>query len=282
MKEIKIVIMIIFATTLFTVGCEKYQVMKYRGGESVYFSVRSPLPWQPDSNKWPYISNQKVEFIKFPENEYKVVVSIAVTGGQKNYDRKVEVIINKDSTNAIEGVNYDPIESEYTIKAGDMLVNFDVNIKRAANLQDEDKVLCLQVIPNEYFNVTFEHWDPLPTLGIETFDATMHKVFMTNIMVQPFKWNGSFNPANQTEIGLWGAFTQTKIKLMFELFNLTYLDFCDDVTMPQARMNAIQNYMKLYLIEKYEAGDPLIEDDGRLMWVQGVPWSSVKDVAWIP
>ena len=40
----------------------------------------------------------------------------------------------------------------------------------------------------------------------------------------------------------------------------------------------ITNEMTRYLTDKFNAGTPVKEDDGRLMWVGSVPWTSTIGV----
>src|SRR5690606_7642862 len=94
-------------------------------------------------------------------------------------------------------------------------------------------------------------------------------------------WRGSIQNGNR-ESGLWGAFTRKKLELMAELMGVTYADFASDETMPLVKSMLLTNVVQEYLIERYNAKDPVLEDDGRLMWIGSVPWTSYIGVPYVP
>jgi MFS family permease len=117
------------------------------------------------------------------------------------------------------------------------------------------------------------------SLGADTaFDASLHTINISDLMVQPAVWRGSVVAATNKETGSWGAFTRKKMELMCQLFNLKYEDFSSDATMSLVLSNLITTEMTRYLINQFNAGTPVKEDDGRLMWVGSVPWTSIIGV----
>ena len=70
--------------------------------------------------------------------------------------------------------------------------------------------------------------------------------------------------------------------MICERFDLTYSDFMSTETMPMVLQTLISTTMSEMLIERYNAKDPVLEDDGRLMYFGSCPWKSWVGVAWIP
>jgi hypothetical protein len=140
-------------------------------------------------------------------------------------------------------------------------------------------------VANEDFGVAFPKWKAIPGLatGIlspedTAFDNSLHTVIIHDLIVQPKIWQGSINATTKKDAGSWGGFTRKKIELMYKLFNLTYDDFGSDKTMTGILASLITQEMARYLIDQFNAGTPVKEDDGRLMFVGNVPWTSTVGV----
>lgn len=86
-------------------------------------------------------------------------------------------------------------------------------------------------------------------------------------------------PATETnptpyELGNFGAFTSTKYLLMLDALDLKPADF---EVLPSAKAGVIRERFVKYLTERFDNGDPALEKDGRLMWVNGVTkWKSYQ------
>lgn len=266
-------------------ACKK-DIMGYEGAEGVYFAVQ----WGPSygtDKSWPYRPYSNVEFVKYADDVIKVNIKVMITGPVKSYDRPFKVAINPDSTTAVAGVHYEAIPENLVIRADSFAAYVPVTLKRAADLETETKTIGLKLIPNEHFALSFPEWDAIPgytstTSGIDSqFNASLHTIRVNDFMVQPAVWVGSIQAGNR-ESGLWGAFTRKKIELMFRLFDLTYEDFGSTATMPTVRSNLIASEAARYLIGQFNAGTPVLEDDGRLMFIGNVPWTSYIGVKWVP
>lgn len=266
-------------------ACKK-DMMQYEGVEGVYFAVQHGASWGTERT-WPYQPYTNVEFVKLPGNEATINIKVMITGPVKAYDRPFTVEIDPDSTTAQAGVHFENISKTLAIPAGKMEAYVPVTLKRTADLQTSAKSIGLKLVPNEHFKLSFTEWDAVPgytasTSGIVAeFDASLHKINVNDFMVQPAVWIGSIQAGNR-ESGSWGAFSRKKIELMCQLFNLTYADFGSTVTMPSVLSSLITAEAARYLIERYNAKDPVLEEDGRLMYIGAVPWTSYIGVPWVP
>ena len=273
----------VLAVVVLPASCKK-EMMGYEGTEGIYFAVQSgPSYYSPSS--WPYHSYTNVEFVKQPAGVQELLVNIKVmiTGPVKDYDRPFRVQINPDSTTAQLGVHYLPIPESLVIPANATMAYIPVTLKRTPDLTVVNQKIGLRLIANEYFGLSFPNWQAITGLGTGTvgsdtaFDATLHTINVNDLMVQPAVWRGSVTAAKK-EAGSWGAFTRKKMELMYQLFNLTYEDFGSETTMTLVLSNLITSEMTRYLIKQFNAGTPVKEDDGRLMWVGSVPWTSTIGV----
>jgi len=283
MKKI-IYSLIVLAAGLALGSCKK-EMMNYEGMEGIYFAVRSGPDYAAPSS-WPYHSYTNIEFVKYNSSvkELTANIKVMITGAVKDYDRPFLVEINPDSTTAQAGVHFLPLPETLVIPANSVEGYIPVTLKRTADLMTQAKKIGLRLIANEHFGLAFPEWKAIPDLGTSyvgadtAFDATLHTINVSDLMVQPTIWYGQVVAGTKKETGSWGAFTRKKIELMCKLFNLKYEDFGSSQTMTLLLTQLITQEMTRYLTDQFNAGTPIKEDDGRLMWVGAVPWTSYVGV----
>lgn len=288
MKKTNKIYMLRIAILIFLlplISCKK-EMMNYKGVEGIYFAVQYGASYG-NERTWPYQPSSNVEFVKLTGDETTYRVKVMITGPVKDYDRKFKVEINPDSTTAILGVHYDALPEGLIIPANAISATVPITLKRAPDLEKEVKTIGLRLVANENFGLSFPEWDAIPSYNassvaiIKEFDASLHTIKINDFMVQPAVWVGSIQQGNR-ESGQWGAFSRKKIELMCKLMDLTYADFGSADTMPRVRSGLLSNECARYLIERFNAGDPVLEDDGRLMYIGNVPWTSYIGVPWKP
>lgn len=266
-------------------SCEK-EIKDYDGEEGVYFFVQWGAEWG-DTTKWANQSYTPVEFVNVLGDTYDVKVRVMITGRTKDYDRTFRMVVDKDTTTAVENLNYEPFEEMQVVKAGWNYSDVMIHLKRNENIMEVEKVLALRLLPSDDFTVAIPEWGKLADLwasdGGDVFDASMHKIIMNDFIVRPARWIPARDYAvGEAEGGLWGAFTVKKYRLICDHFNLTYEDFQTEEAMPGAKRTVINEYMVKYLQDLYDKGTPVLEDDGRLMWFMGVSWTTIVGVPWVP
>jgi len=283
MKKDKYIIIIFSLILLLTAqSCEK-DIMSYQGKPGVYFAVQHGSA-AGNENTWPYQPNTKVEFFRILEDRTTVNIKVMATGPVADYDRSFMVKINPDSTNATQGVHYEPLSGNYYIPAGEAYTTIPVTIMRTADMQERDVVIGLQLVPGEYFELAFPEWDAVDDLLdgniVDSFDASLHSIVINDVMTQPVRWVGAQNN-DGSESGYWGVFSRKKLELFCEYFNLTYDDFNSEEKMPSVFRKQIYITMSAVLKEAFNNGNPILEEDGRLMWVNTCPWKSYPGVPYI-
>ena len=264
-------------------SCTK-EMMSYEGNTGVYFAVKQGDSYLSETY-WPYSPFSTINFASFDTSEITVSLKVMITGPTADHDRHFTLRVNPDSTTAELGVHYKEVPTSITVPAGATEAFVDVHLLKTADLQVEEKTLGLQLLPNEDFELSFPEFHALPELTagdiVEEFDASMHSLKINDFLVEPEVWLGSIQEGNR-ESGLFGAFTRKKMELITEVMGIEYVEFTKDETMPLVRSMLIANEMAEYLINKYNEGDPVLEDDGRLMWIGAVPWTSYIGVPWVP
>ncbi|TKC06187.1 DUF4843 domain-containing protein [Pedobacter frigoris] len=278
----RLLIYLVFAQALiFLSGCEK-EIMSYKGREGVYFAVRNGLQSLP--NLWPYQPYSNVDFARLAKDEVEFPVKVMITGPVKDYDRNFKVEVNPDSTTAIARQHYTAIKELWTIPAGATSTNIIVRLKRTPDLQNVIKNLGLRLVANEHFSLSFPEWDAIPefTSGtvVPEFDASLHTLRLNDVMVQPVVWSGSIQPVNR-ESGLMGVFSRKKMEFLTSNLGVKYEDFASTDIMPMARQLLIASDAAAILIRLKDAGTPVLEADGRLIFIGAVPWTSYIGVPYV-
>lgn len=282
MKKVSICILFLLSAVFLT-SCEK-EMMGYKGKEGVYFSVRmgTQTLLMPS---WPYMPYSNVDFVRLSSDVVDFPVNVAITGPVKDYARTFNLEINPDSTTAVLGTHYEPVQREWTIPAGATTAVVKVKLKRTADLQDKEVKLGLRLVATKDFELSFPEWDAIPGLDqgvvVKKFDAGMHTLLINDIMVRPAVWSGSIQPGNR-ESGLFGVFTRRKMEFLMQNLGLKYEDFASTDSMPMARQMLIASDASLILRQRFDAKNPVLEEDGRLMFIGSVPWTSIIGVPWVP
>jgi hypothetical protein len=267
--------------------------MDYQGKEGVYFAVQYGASWG-DTTLWPYNPISEIKFINSISNDSTHLIRVAINGAIKNYDRTFRMVVEKDSTTAIEGVNYQALPEDFIIKANTTFTDVPIKLFKADNILTEAKQLSLKLEASDDFDLSIPIWVDLPDLWSGTwnkFDNTRHRLILSNFYIRPKVWMGMPEdnaPIGTQEAGRFGQFTTKKFLLMCEVMNtkygwdLKYSDFSDKATMPNPKMAVINEAMKEYLTQLYNEKKPVLEEDGRLMWFMGVEWDSFVGIPYKP
>ncbi len=243
-------------------ACER-DLMSYEGKEAIYFAVQSGNSWGSE-NDWPYMPYTSAEFGRITEDTLMVRIKVMITGPQKDYPRPFQVVVNPDSTTAREGVDFRVLASEYILEANSSSAYVPVLLYRQPEMKTDTVVLGLKLVANDYFSLTFNEFNKMEKyqngdVVYEQFDATMHKILITDVMAQPSQW-ANFE---------FGQFTSKKLILMCEEFGYTYEDFQNPAKITYLQQYIIAQQFSKILNEAYNNNDPILDEDGTLMWVNG-------------
>ena len=249
----------------FFTSCDE-KMMDYEGTESVYFLQYTGIGMK-------HYNTTSTNLMNYTEKEVSFPVAVTITGEARDYDRPY-LIAAAEGTTAVEGVDY-TIPSGGVIKAGSYNDTIYVKLIKNEKLYNEEVKLVLTVLPNEYFTTDLSVFQ-----SKDTFDPRIFELTFTSKMDKPFWWE-SYSTTTDVENGNLGFFTAKKITLINELFSLTYADWLQgSAVMTSMKVRYIYLRFGKYLIEQYRNHTPVLEDDGRLMWVNGCPWTSYIGQPW--
>lgn len=268
-------------------GCEK-DVETWHGEDGVYFYVQWGVDWY-DTTYWAAQPYTKIEFVKQGTSETTVKMRVMATGPHKNYDRHFRIVVDQDSTSAVENENYLPIEEYQTLRAGTHFTDVYVTVKNSKALTDEERRLVFRLLPTEDLSLACPVWEDFNDMlandaGLDEFDGTRHTIILNDFITRPTVWPGPTTVTTGTqELGLFGIFSKEKYEEILKEFpELTYEDFMSTATMPTSKQRVISNKMANKLQSLYDAGTPILENDGRLMWFLGVSWNSFYGIPYVP
>lgn len=189
MKKITILLSLVLLTLL--PACNRKEIKPYHSDHGVYF---------PDGAE-----KYKYSFIRDAEStaagEHTIFVDVQVQGFPVKYDRKFKVSVvprepnsldEEQPTNAVVDIDYVPLESEYTMKAGDYIAKVPIIVKKTAKLDNEFIWLTLRL-------------DSTDDLVIGLKEQQRSRVEFGNKLFEPEYW--------QKELwGVWSAKKQTTIE----------------------------------------------------------------------
>ncbi len=274
---------ILFCSFCLLVSCEK-ELMDYEGEDCLYFDVRRGSSWITPS-KWAHYDFSEISFGSLIPDEVEMSFKVMASGMPKNYDRAFTVTVNPDSTTAIAGSDYDNFQEEGVIKAGESSTTLTIKVHRTERMNGDTLLLQLQLHENEHFKLKYDGFGDASRYYEQTLNpmfsynknAGVHNLFIYDVLARPATWSGN----DATGLGLFGKFSAKKFRLMMELTGTTFEEYASSETMPRVRQQAIGQLMAKYLLEKAAAHDPVLDEDGTMMYFMAL---STLDpaAAWAP
>ena len=268
----------LLAVTSFA-SCEE-DLMDFEGEESLYFDARWYSSNVRDHSLWPHRLHTAIAFGNTNENDITVEIPIRTTGEVKDFDRKYQIEIVKDSTNAVDGREYSGLVMEGVIKAGALSDTLKLTAHRTNEIHHDTLRLQIRVLPNEHFTTNFTQYEengPYSSFvniggsqAVKGFDvnndARIHNIFFYDCMIEPKGWWA----------GLGGPFSEEKITKMMEVCGVAITEFETKENMPSIRFTAYCEKLGKYLIEQAKKGREyaVLEKDGTMMHV---PYCSTGD-----
>ncbi len=275
---------LLFAGLIGLSGCEK-ELMDYEGKDGLYFDVRYYAS-HIDTKLWPHQHYSTVEFGNLMEDEVSMSLKVMAAGTMKDYDRAFQVVVNADSTTAVVDRDFSELTENCVIKAGENSTNVTFKVHRSLEMDGDTLQLQLKLVENEHFSLPYTSFADGPAVPYSPYEndkfannknAGIHNIFMYDVMSRPPRWIGN----DVTGAGRWGRFSAKKFRLMMELTNTTIADYQTTATMPNARQEAIEQTMALYVLEKAKAGDPVLDEDGTMMYFMAISTLD-PSAAWAP
>ena len=242
-------------------ACNK-QIETYSGESGIYFAMSASKGGLDDS-KQDYTSETQIPFAVYSDiSDTTLLVRAKVIGLAVGHDRQVSVqVVQQESAElqAKEGWDYDALQSTYTVKANEVYALIPVHFYLKADLQDKERKLELQLLPNEDFSTPMSEWLRPNSSDKTGVDVLHHTITISNKWVQL--------PGFRTYF--FGTYSEKKCRLICNLFGLTLLDFESESSMSAVKAKALGIKFDQYLKEQEENGQTIYEDyadsDGNLV-----------------
>ncbi len=268
MKKIKYLFMLLMGMSF--VACEK-DLKLYEGKDGLYFDVQYTItPWFTNPDRYAHQIYSYIKFANIQKEDSVLNIKVSTVGETRDYDRPFQIKVVEDSTTVVAGEEYELTETG-VIKAGDTKGYITVKVNKTDRMAAGLFQLQLALIPNEHFSLPYETLAEVPgryTEMLDTYstntDPRIHNIFMTDVLAKPKYW-GTF----------FGTYSEKKYRLFLELYpDAKPDDYELNTTMPAARMKVIAEKTAKYLKKKKEEGTPVLDEDGTVMYVQGVNWAA--------
>ena len=264
-------------------SCQEDKIDTWHGEDGVYFYVQWPHGElaSMDSTTWPVQPYSTVNFFEESADTLQVSLRVMLAGDIADHDRQFRIVVDQDSTTAA-AENYITPEEFQTIPAGAYYKDVVLTVITSSALEDEELQVGLRLEATDELAVAIPEWYRisgmyLPENNWEQQDGTYHAVRLNDFITRPAGWTqvNTDPQIGDVESGNLGFFSREKYEYILEhIPSLTYEDFASSTTMTIARQRSIASTIAGYLIPAYEAGTPVLEADGRAMWVTGCTWQS--------
>lgn len=262
----------------FVNSCSDHEIPYYEGEDAIFFDQQYGVAWF-DTVRLSHQIYSLVSFGLMVENDSLLEVKVETTGYVRDYDRPFGIEIVADSTNAIEGVEFELLETNPVIRAGQNSVRFPVLCHRTARMDDQTLQLQLRLVPGEHFTLPFgpdgigmmpkrHEGGEVYTQYSTNHDPSILNIFISGLLQKPAQWN-------VVQFGY--NYSDKKFRLMLdisnEVFGWTVADFQDQRM--SSRCQLVAKHVAAYLMEEYNKGREhwVLDEDGSMMYVKGVIWT---------
>lgn len=264
------------------IGCSQHDIPLYEGKDAIYFDQQYGVSWF-DSIRQSHQIYSLIPFGSMLINDTLLNVKVETAGYMKDYDRPFKIEIVADSTDAIEGQDFEILTMNPVIKAGQNSAIIPIMCHRSEHVKKDTYQLQIRLIPGEHFVLPFGEKGigemPLRKDGGDIFveystnaDPSIHNIFISGLYQQPKFW---ITP----QFGLY--FSQSKFSLILkvaeEKFGWDVRDFESQKMIDRAPL--LVKHVSEYLNGEYRKGREhwVIDDNGTMMWVKGCYWYEGQD-----
>lgn len=219
---------------LYLCSCQEDQLEFYHGVDNIYFYRRNV----PSAQIWLDTTLFSFAFADTPDTLLQL--PLRGQGEMTAYDRTFRVAVEGGTAEA--GVNYEPLQDEYLLKANNIYSSIPIRIYKDG-LKDKSVSVVIRLLPNENFIQNM----PFTIVKYDTIDITRHVLVFTNQLKQPTAWNEAF----------LGYFSEAKFRLVNEELGIPAASWYDDSRLVEmsAKARGAGVLMVNYIDEYIKAGD---------------------------
>ena len=219
-------ILLLLLITLCCWNCQEEKLATFDGQNGIYF-----INYYRNNNtaKELYTDTTSFSFVWTTASDTVVHLGVRGLGKVMDYDRPFRVKVA--NTNAVAGVHYDELQSEYILKADTTYSSVPIHIYRESIAHDTTFYIEVELVANDYFvpNIPFKE---VSNNGIDTIYITRQVLAFSNKMEEPEPW--------QYVKSFVGEWTEAKFTYINETFSLDPAIWYGDKSQWNTIMNRVQ------------------------------------------
>lgn len=248
-------ILLTCAIVLSVMACTENKLDVFKGTDLLYFQWSVEGFANDPNNK---IDSTGVSFSFEAEEVVDSIynIPIKVLGNVSDSDRPFKVEVLPTST-AVEGVDFIMPESVF-IPAQSVLAMLPVKLLRTAIMKEQELVILIRLVSNEYFNTDYFGTDEIAEtnepLKYNEFELTVSDVLT---LTEPFMW--------RYFTAYLGPFSAKKFILFASVNNIPVPEWSSPATTDSGNLVTHATNLHNYLVEQKANGTPVLEDDGSEM-----------------
>lgn len=262
MKRILIITAIVAG--LFWSGCQK-DLDTYEGESGIYFDhqekeTQNILRADTLPFAWGQIDGDILE--------EKLSLRINLIGNVTDYDRKfqvkvIETIIPEElkgkMEKAVEGVDYQPFETECMIPANEVSTKLDITLLRTEALQTQSRVLTIALQESDELKFLYSR-EAIDKKNNRRRIDLQRMIVMDETLPQPDWWWGDIND-------IFGDYSMKKSITICDVMGIDRAEWIsNDFGKKTAYLKFVGQYMQRWLDEQ---NPPIYEEDGETLMEMG-------------
>lgn len=199
MKEIKakigktLIAVILLLVCLSVSSCAENEYEGYNGDSSVYFQL--------DPNNWDYVGDSiTFSFVGKKSDIATINLQVNLAGNIADHDRTIRLHVDEANTTAKVGTHYETLQTEYTLKAGEMQINIPLKVMNIDPLLNNHAVqITICIDETDDFKLKFTK-------------RSKARIIVSNMVMKPSYWDDY-----SLDFYVYPTFSKKLVELMIEL-----------------------------------------------------------------
>lgn len=246
MKQFSSISAAVAATLMLAASCSD-SIETYNGLAGIYFAM--PVASTSVNADTAYSQTSELPFIITESRDSSFYLKVKILGPVSGHDRNISVRIVEEETDLLPE-DMDPLQESYPLYAGQVFGGIPLNFHRTASLEGEERTLTLELIENSDFSLPVKLWR---NSSNEYVNVIRHSITISDKYVQLPGFSEAY----------FGPFSEKKMKLILELFDMKLTDFREPLGYVYAK--ALGQKFDRYLKEMEAKNEPVLEEDGTPM-----------------
>lgn len=257
---------------LLLIACQKEDIMEFSSDDTtVYFQGGGGYSMPANGTviyapTYHYVDSTVLSFAGYPSAERTRIafVPIKTMGKIKNYPRPVKVVVDKEESSAIEGVDFTVGLDTLAIPANADGVRMPVILMRSDELLEKSKRIVFRLEENEHFKLLIQSYKASSNwaASADTLNALKYTIVFNEQYNMPFYWEFFGDD-------FFGPWTPKKYQVLNGVMGWTVRDWNNaggtGSKVSFGRFDFAAKAMRRHLQEMADADTPIKDVDGSYM-----------------